>query len=113
MRPACHHAVLTLAALVLAACSSSPPSPSAAASKVVEGDPAVVNRTCKLLGTVNGRSWFGGISDEAKTQAAMNNAREKAAAMGATHYLFVANDTSGAFDSGHAALRAYRCEKSP
>lgn len=96
-----------LAATGAAACSSTPSTQLA----VQEGDPAVLNRDCKLLGTVNGRSLFGGISDETKTTAAMSDAREKAAKMGATHIVFVAADKSGAFGSGHAAARAYRCDK--
>src|SRR3954463_4930009 len=86
--------VAPLAAALLAACASSPSVPSAAASKVRDGGPAVVNRECKLLGTVNGRSLFGG-ADEARVQNAMNDAREKAAAMGGTHVVIVASDTSG------------------
>jgi hypothetical protein len=101
------HAIVTLAAAAAAACSSTPASQVA----VQEGDPAVLNRDCKLLGTVNGRSMFGGISDETKTTAAMSDAREKAAKMGATHIVFIASDNSGAFGSGHAAARAYRCDK--
>jgi len=110
MHPSIRSAVLTLAAVVAAACATSPSAPSAAASKVSEGDPAVLNRECKLLGTVNGRSLFGG-PDEARVQNAMNNAREKAAEMGGTHVIFIASDTSGMLNTGHAAARVYRCDK--
>src|SRR4051812_13895089 len=64
------------AILWVAACGSTPSNPSAAARSVSEGEPAVLNRDCKLLGTVNGRSLFGG-ADEARVQNAMNDAREK------------------------------------
>jgi hypothetical protein len=94
--------------LALVACASS--GPSVAARSVLDGDPAVVNRDCKLLGTVNGRSLLGGVADEAKVQNAMNDAREKAAAMGATHVVFVAANTSGMMNAGHASARAYRCD---
>jgi hypothetical protein len=101
--------VLALASLA-AACASTP---SANSSALREGDPAILNRECKLLGTVNGRSMFGGMSDDAKMQAAMNDARDKAVAMGATHVVFTQSDTSGMLNSGHAAARAYRCDKTP
>jgi hypothetical protein len=95
----------------LFACASSS-APSAAARSVSEGDPAVLNRDCKLLGTVNGRSLFGG-ADEARVQNAMNDAREKAAAIGATHVVFVAADTKGILNRGNAQARAYRCDAKP
>jgi hypothetical protein len=47
----------TLATLFVAACASGSPQ---LARNVLDGDPATVNRDCKLLGTVNGRSLFGG-----------------------------------------------------
>ena len=98
---------LTAATLLfLAGCASAPPQ---AARNVLDGDPATVNRDCKLLGTVNGRSLFG--SGEATRQDdAMLDARSKAAAMGATHVVFISVDTTGMFNTGHAAARAYKCE---
>jgi Domain of unknown function (DUF4156) len=101
-----------LALLCVAGCGSSPSTPSAEARKVNEGDPAVLNRDCKLLGTVNGRSMFGG-ADEARVQNAMNDAREKAAALGATHVVFLATDTKGILNRGNASARAYRCDPKP
>ena len=102
--------VLALLALLVAACST--PGPSATAQKVVEGDPAILNRDCKLLGTVSGRSLFGG-SDEARIAAATNDAREKAAALGATHFVFLQTDNKGILGRGNATARAYRCDKPP
>ena len=90
-------------------CGSAPSTASAAARSVSEGDPAVMNRDCKLLGTVSGRSLFGG-ADEARVQNAMNDAREKAAAIGATHVIFLAADTKGILNRGNASARAYRCD---
>lgn len=101
-------ASIVVGALALGACASSP-SGSKAARDLKEGDPATVNRDCKLLGTVNGRSVFGG-SEDARTQGAMIDAREKAAAMGATHIVFVKVDNSGALNIGNASARAYRCD---
>jgi len=104
--------LVVLAAVCLAGCSSSPSAPSAPSRKVSEGDPAVLNRDCKLLGTVSGRSLFGG-TDEARVQNAMNDAREKAAAMGATHVIFLEADTKGILSRGNASARAYRCDAKP
>jgi Domain of unknown function (DUF4156) len=104
--------LIALAVSCLVGCSSSPSAPSAEARKVSEGDPAVLNRDCKLLGTVNGRSLFGG-ADEARVQNAMNDAREKAAALGATHVVFLAADTKGILNRGNASARAYRCDPKP
>ncbi|MCC6195280.1 MAG: DUF4156 domain-containing protein [Burkholderiales bacterium] len=100
--------MIALLALLAAACAT--PGPSATAQKVVEGDPAVLNRDCKLLGTVNGRSMLGG-SDEARLAAAVNDARERAAALGATHIVFLQTDNKGILGSGNASGRAYRCGK--
>jgi hypothetical protein len=98
--------VLVFAAFVLASCASTP---SSTARAVQDGDPAVVNRDCKLLGTVNGRSLFG-LSEQAKTEGAVANAREKAAELGATHVVFLKVDTSGMLNTGNATARAYRCD---
>ena len=94
-----------LAVLVLGACASSSSRP---ASAVRDGDPLTVNRDCKLLGTVNGRSVFGG-SEEGRRDGAMNDARAKAAALGATDVVFVNIDNSEMLNTGHATARAYRC----
>ncbi len=91
---------------VLAGCASTA---SKSTVKVEDGDPAVVNRDCKLLGTVSGRSVFGG-SETARTEGAMQDARIKAAAMGATHVVFMTVDNSGMFNTGQTTARAYRCD---
>lgn len=98
-------AAAVLAVLVLGACASSSSRP---ASAVKDGDPLTVNRDCKLLGTVNGRSVFGG-SEEGRRDGAMNDARAKAAALGATDVVFINIDNSGMLNTGHATARAYRC----
>lgn len=98
---------VVLATLFLGGCASTA-SQSAAALKVKDGDPATVNRDCKLLGTVSGRSVFGG-ADASHTDGAVADARAKAAAMGATHMIVINVDTSGMFNTGQATARAYRC----
>jgi len=95
----------TAVTLIVAACASGP---SQTALNVKDGDPATVNRDCKLLGTVNGRSLFGG-GEATRQDDARLDARAKAAAMGATHVLFLKVDTSGMFNTGHATARAYKC----
>ena len=37
----------------------------------------------------------------------------KAAALGATHVIFLAADTKGIFNRGNASARAYRCDAKP
>ena len=101
--------VALLTAALVAGCASSP-APSA--SKVADGDPAVVNRDCKLLGTVTGRSIFGG-SEAGRTEGAMQDARTKAAAMGATHVVFLTVDNGGMLNTGQATARTYRCDAKP
>ena len=97
--------VVTLAIFALAACASAT---SESVRNVKDGDPATVNRDCKLLGTVNGRSLFGG-GEASRQDDAMLDARAKAAAMGATHVVFITVDSTGMFNTGHAAARAYKC----
>jgi len=104
---ALHHAIASIVAMaLLAGCASTS---STSTVKVQDGDPAVVNRDCKLLGTVSGRSIFGG-SDTARMEGAMQDARNKAAAMGATHVVFITVDNAGMFNTGQTTARAYRCD---
>lgn len=98
--------LLMVGALTLAACASTP---SSTARAVLDGDPAVVNRDCKLLGTVTGRSLFSGVAASAADNATID-AREKAAAMGATHIVLLNVDAGGMLNTAQAAARAYRCD---
>lgn len=88
---------------ILVGCASTGP------SKVRDGEPSHLNRDCKLLGTVTGRSLLGGMSDNARTDAAMADARDKAAKMGATDVYFVKVD-NGMLNTAQATARAFRCE---
>ena len=97
--------MMAMAALIVAACASTT---SQTARSVQDGDPAIVNRECKLLGTVTGRSLFSGMGTKAAENAAID-AREKAAAKGATHIVFLNVDSSGTLGTGLATARAYRC----
>jgi len=102
-------APLLAAVIMFTGCASSP---SSSPQKVLDGDPAIVNRDCKLLGSVTGRSVFGG-GEAARMDGAMADARSKAAAIGATHVVFLTLDNSGMFNTGYATARGYRCEVKP
>ena len=106
MVPVRHVLAVGMIIALLAGCASTS---STSGARVQDGDPAVVNRDCKLLGTVSGRSVFGG-SDTARMDGAMQDARNKAAAMGATHVVFITVDNSGMFNTGQTTARVYRCD---
>lgn len=110
MRPVTPVVASIVAALAFAGCASVPP---AAVQAIQEGEPQVLNRECKLLGTVSGRSIFGGMSDEAKVKGAVANVREKAAAMGATHIYLLKAEVVGVMGLGEASARAFRCDPKP
>lgn len=103
-------AVSALSVAMLAACANSP---AVDPQSLKEADASYLNRQCKLLGTVNGRSIFGGLSEDTKIQAAVKDARAKAAAMGATHILMIEAGVSGVAGIGEARARAYRCDATP
>ena len=90
---------------ILMGCAST-----AGPAKVRDGEPAHLNRDCKLLGTVTGRSLLGGMSDNARADAAMADARDKAAKMGATDVYFIKVDNTGMLNTAQATARAFRCE---
>lgn len=97
---------LLMATILLGGCAST--ASQTEARNVKDGDPATVNRDCKLLGTVNGRSIFGG-SEAGRTDGAVTDARAKAAAIGATHMVVINLDSSGMFNTTNATARAYKC----
>lgn len=96
--------------VALAACATTP---AVDPLSLKEADAQYLNRHCKLLGTVNGRTIFGGLSDDAKIQGAVKDARAKAAAMGATHVLMLKAEVSTVAGFGEATARAYRCDATP
>ena len=93
--------VVALAEL-LAACATTP---SAAASKVADADENMV-AACRFLGEVQGSSGWGNIAASAGMENAKNEAREKAAQLGATHVVWQA--VSGGY-SPYATGRGYSC----
>jgi hypothetical protein len=98
-------AMLVLA-MMLAGCASMP----GGSAKVRDGEASRLNRECKLLGTVTGRSLLGGMADNARGEAAMADARDKAAAMGATDLYFLNVDTTGILNTAQATARVFRCD---
>ncbi len=89
-------------ALAAAGCSSTP---SNRALAVQSADERVV-ASCRLLGEVFGSSGWGGLAASSGMQNARIEAQEKAAALGATHIVWLS--VAGGF-SPSAAGRAYRC----
>jgi hypothetical protein len=94
-----------LGAISLGGCAATP-TPQAAA--VAEADQARV-ATCELLETVLGKSLIGGSVFTTGGTNAMVEARERAAAMGATHIVFGSVDSGSMYSTGSATARAYRC----
>lgn len=74
-----------------------------------DGDPARLNRECKLLGSVTGQGFFG-MSDRARADAAMGDARDRAAAMGATDIYFINADNFAMLNTAQATARAFSCK---
>lgn len=95
---------LILAALFMAACSTTP---SKEAAQIIEADERGTEN-CKFLGTVEGSSNYGGLAaQEVGLKRAKNEALEKAYELGATHIVW--GNTSKGYWGGNAAGRAYRC----
>jgi len=98
---------LVVIALLLGGCAVAP---SQAAAQVKEADASMV-AGCELIGTVVGSSMIGGIVTTGATNA-MVEVREKAAALGATHIVFVSVDSGSTYSTGRAVARAYKCPAS-
>lgn len=87
------------------------------AGKHVSLNPAELTKECKELGFVSGKGGgaFGGMISDADLQRyAMNDMRNKAAAMGATHVVPSNGGTSGglwASTQGNISGTAYKCPK--
>lgn len=88
--------------LAIAGCAIAP---TAAASRVQEADSQMV-LSCKYVGDVQGSSGWGNLAASAGMENAKNEAREKAAQLGATHVVWV-NITGGY--SPYASGKAYKC----
>lgn len=79
--------------------------PSAAASRVQEADARMV-ASCKYVGEVQGSSGWGNLAASAGMENAKNEARAKAAKLGATHVVW--DNIAGGF-SPYVSGKAYKC----
>lgn len=95
--------------VALLACTACATSLSPQASRVREADERMVRR-CAFLGTVRGSSLHSGAFRETGRTNALNEGLEQAAALGATHVLWV-RQTGSYWSGGDAVGRAYRCPR--
>lgn len=79
---------------------------SPAAAKILPADRSMA-ADCTFVGDVNGSSGWGNLAASQGMQNAKNEGLEQAAAMGATHVLWV--NVAGGY-SPYANGKAYRCE---
>lgn len=101
------------AAVLLASCATTPPEssyPQRTAAKVKEADNAMVEG-CEFLGTVVGKSGWGGLAAGAARNGAMRSAKKRAASLGATHIVVAGFDVGSGYTMKASTLnaRAYRC----
>ncbi len=95
-----------LAIVSLFALSGCTTSLSASARKVQDADMTILGK-CNFLGDVQGSSGWGNLAASAGMQNAKNEAREEAAAMGATHIMWTG--IAGGY-SPFATGKAYNCK---
>ena len=108
LRPVSHHFLLSLFLLIilLLLLNSCATTPSQSAAKIRDADMNMVEN-CQFLGDVNGVSGWGNLAASVGVENAKNEAREKAASMGATHIVW--SNVSGGYCS-FVNGKAYRCE---
>jgi hypothetical protein len=95
--------LILVGTMLLSACATAP---SERAASVKDADPKMVE-TCTYLGEVEGTSMFGGPGGHgAAVNNSKNEARDQAAAMGATHVVWN-NMTESTLTA--VAGRAYKC----
>ncbi len=88
---------------VLSGCATTP---SPRALSIQDADYRKVEN-CQFIGDVHGSSGWGNLAASTGIQNAKNEAREQAAAMGATHIVWV--QVAGGY-SPYAVGKAYRCK---
>ncbi len=77
-------------------------------SQIKDADERMVE-DCEFLGTVLGKSGWGGLAAGAASKGAMRSAKKRAAAMGATHIVFGHFDNASGLRVSTRQARAYRC----
>lgn len=77
---------------------------------VQEADENMI-KSCQFLGTVTGKSGWGGLAAGAASKGTMRSAKKKAAKLGATHVVFgqFNNGSGPALQMSNRQARAYRC----
>ena len=107
-------ACLALACL-LGSCASTPPASSAgpgpsAPDAIREADEQMV-QGCEFLGTVVGKSGWGGLAAGTARKGAMRSAKKRAAELGATHLVVQGFDVGSGVTMEASTIegRAYRC----
>lgn len=80
---------------------------SQSAARVIDADMKMAEN-CKFIGDVHGSSGWGNLAASAGIENAKNEAREKAAAMGATHIVWTG--MAGGY-SPYISGKAYLCNK--
>ena len=78
-------------------------------SKVKEADEKMVEG-CEFLGTVVGKSGWGGLAARKGGKGAMRSAKKQAAKLGATHIVVGAFDVGKGMEMSTSRGRAYYCD---
>jgi len=97
---------LAAAITIFAGCATTP---SVEAAKVADADERSVG-DCRFVGEVQGSSGWGNVAASTGMENAKNEARAKAAKLGATNIVW--HSVSGGY-SPYATGRAYACHGSP
>ena len=92
--------------------SSVEPAEETAPSEIIEADDKMVEN-CEFLGTVMGKSGWGGLAAGAASKGSLRSAKKRAAKLGATH--LVAGGFRGGYQLQASTFqgRAYRCPPAP
>ncbi|MBT2144199.1 DUF4156 domain-containing protein [Rhodanobacter sp. LX-100] len=97
--------VLCIAVTACLVCQSCATTPSASALRVADADQSMV-AGCKFVGEIQGSSGWGGVAASTGMENARNEAREKAAKLGATNIVW--QSIAGGY-APYVSGRAYSC----
>ena len=96
-------AIILLSSFIASGCATTL---SSSAKRILDADAKMVEG-CTYVGDVHGSSGWGNLAASTGIQNAKNKAVERAAALGATHILWI--DISGGY-SPYVSGRAYKCK---
>lgn len=97
---------IVIGAALIASCAATP---SITASGVKEADLKMIE-SCQFVGTVFGNSMLGVAVASTSASNAVVDAKEKAAALGATHIVIETMKSADLNGGSQATVRAYKCE---